>query len=266
MKLDGLTVNVRPLPPYKALDLGFAIARAWFLSLWGLWFKAFFSWVFVVVLAIFIFSAVRTSDIYAEVIVGILFLWLSKPVFELNLLIYLSQKLFDNKVRASDIDALEPLSFGQTFSLVASKFSTQRTLKMAVTHLEGQLGKAGAARLRVLTRGGGNALVAQLIMFWIIEFVLVVGGWLFLVDMLSFDVLGYEKANWIFEAQQLPTWFLLLCFLIYVLTVSVLAPFFVASGFALYVCRRSHLEGWDIELAFRHLAKRYKNSKIEDNR
>jgi hypothetical protein len=37
---------------------------------------------------------------------------------------------------------------------------------------------------------------------------------------------------------------------------TLMEPFFVGGGFALYLNRRVELEGWDIELAFRRLAKR----------
>jgi Domain of unknown function (DUF4129) len=40
------------------------------------------------------------------------------------------------------------------------------------------------------------------------------------------------------------------------LAVSLIEPFYVSAGFALYLHRRSELEGWDIELAFRRLAAR----------
>jgi hypothetical protein len=43
---------------------------------------------------------------------------------------------------------------------------------------------------------------------------------------------------------------------------SLVAPFYVAGGFALYLTRRSELEGWDIELGFRRLLQRESGSLI----
>ncbi len=40
------------------------------------------------------------------------------------------------------------------------------------------------------------------------------------------------------------------------LAVSVIEPMYVAAGFTLYLQRRTMLEGWDIELRFRHLTDR----------
>jgi len=39
--------------------------------------------------------------------------------------------------------------------------------------------------------------------------------------------------------------------------VLVLEPFYVAAGFALYLSRRTQLEGWDIEVALRRIAQRH---------
>jgi hypothetical protein len=38
--------------------------------------------------------------------------------------------------------------------------------------------------------------------------------------------------------------------LLMLLAMSVMAPFYVAAGFALYLGRRTRLEAWDLELAF----------------
>jgi hypothetical protein len=44
--------------------------------------------------------------------------------------------------------------------------------------------------------------------------------------------------------------------LAYVLAESLIEPFFVTAGFALYLSRRVMLEGWDVELGLRRLARR----------
>jgi hypothetical protein len=44
--------------------------------------------------------------------------------------------------------------------------------------------------------------------------------------------------------------------LAYLVALSLIEPLYVASGFTLYLNRRTELEGWDIEIAFRQLAAR----------
>ena len=45
--------------------------------------------------------------------------------------------------------------------------------------------------------------------------------------------------------------------IVYALVILALEPFYVAAGFALYLNRRTLLEGWDIELALRRIAERH---------
>lgn len=218
-------------------------------------------WFFCSLFILFLVRAVVLGDVYVELLVAGFVIWLCKPIFEYNLLLFLSQKLFDETLTTDDFNPIKALTVRQYLGLLLLKLSPRRTLVMAVTYLEGQTGQARKARLRVLTRGSNNALSLQFFVLVVIEFILVVGSWLFAVELFSFDVLGYDKANWIFEAKALPDWFLGWCFVAFILIESVLAVFFVASSFGLYVCRRSLLEGWDIELSFRELALRYQNSQ-----
>jgi len=48
------------------------------------------------------------------------------------------------------------------------------------------------------------------------------------------------------------------------ISLSIIEPFYVASGFSLYLNRRTHLEAWDIELKFRSLAKRVGSNKTSN--
>lgn len=41
---------------------------------------------------------------------------------------------------------------------------------------------------------------------------------------------------------------------------SLVEPFYVAAGFSLYLNRRTHLEGWDVEIAFRRLTDRIRRA------
>jgi hypothetical protein len=45
------------------------------------------------------------------------------------------------------------------------------------------------------------------------------------------------------------------------LAMSIIAPFYVAGGFSLYLTRRSVLEAWDLELAFRRMAPRFRPAR-----
>ena len=51
-------------------------------------------------------------------------------------------------------------------------------------------------------------------------------------------------------------WVDVLLSLLPILAVTLLEPFYVGGGFALYLNRRVELEGWDLEVAFRKAAAR----------
>jgi len=57
-------------------------------------------------------------------------------------------------------------------------------------------------------------------------------------------------------AGQVAAWKQWVSFAFYAIAVSVIEPFYVAAGFALYLNRRTQLEAWDIELELRRLAAR----------
>jgi hypothetical protein len=56
---------------------------------------------------------------------------------------------------------------------------------------------------------------------------------------------------------NLDTWWTWTEALLYLAAISLLEPFYVAGGFALYLNRRVLLEGWDVEVALRRLSQRH---------
>jgi hypothetical protein len=52
----------------------------------------------------------------------------------------------------------------------------------------------------------------------------------------------------------------------YVLSVFIVEPFYVASGFTLYLNRRVHLEGWDVERSLAPIALRLAKKVMESRR
>ena len=51
-------------------------------------------------------------------------------------------------------------------------------------------------------------------------------------------------------------WFWILFNILHAMAVGFIGPLYVAGGFTLYLNRRTILEGWDIEIAFRRMAPR----------
>lgn len=256
MQLDKLTVNIRPISADEAIDLGLNIARAWYWDLLGLWcYRARY---FLVMLGLLFAWFFYQGQVNVRTLIWVMvFFYFAKPYFEVAELLYLSRKLFDQSHRPSATKAIT-VSFWQAFKLtLTTRFRYQRTMIMAISLLENQKSKALAERLRLLSRGSANAMIRHGLAFALIEMLLFFGAVLLSLELLSASYLGESIFQWFDRFDVVPVWLAGLFVVVYIACVALLSPFFVASGFALYVCRRSLLEGWDIELSFRTLAKRY---------
>jgi hypothetical protein len=64
------------------------------------------------------------------------------------------------------------------------------------------------------------------------------------------------RAAWAMISEQPPAWALIALNLVDWLAVSFIEPFYVGAGFGLYLNRRTQLEAWDLEIAFRRMRKR----------
>ena len=76
-----------------------------------------------------------------------------------------------------------------------------------------------------------------------------------LVLLLVPDTAGLEPLEWLFGEQAAESdWMQPALVGLQHLCALLVAPFYVATGFCLYLNRRTQLEGWDIELGFRRMA------------
>lgn len=247
MQLDQMSANIRERTLWEGADLGFVMARHWFWPLWRLWWLTALP---VMGLAVLL--------LHEWPFAAALAVWWCKPAYEPLLLFWLSRRLFG-----------EELSWRETLgqwrrmvlprllaNLTLRRFSPNRSFYMPVSHLEGLQGSARNKRLEVLS--GGPA----------------VGTWLTVVGTHLEGVLEFSLLLLLFylipdEVQQESLWTLLsedgalvtwLTNAFWMVAMSIIAPFYVAAGFALYLTRRSQLEAWDLELAFRRIAPRFKSA------
>lgn len=257
MKLEHLTANIRPMSAYQAIELGLAVAREWYGELWQVQLKPLKVLMVLLVVAFGLRYLGGGQSWLFMWCMMLLISWL-KPCLELPMLAFLSQKLFDEQ---ADKTAGEPLLQNATglkrAFLSWHRFGSQRPMLMAIRLLEQQSGKSAQTRLRILGRGTGNATLALSLLFAVAEMVLFFGGLGVLLSVFSTPYQDAEIAEWLFNSDNFPLWLSVLICGWYVLVMSVLSPFFVSAGFCVYLCRRSLLEGWDIELIFRRMAERY---------
>ncbi|MEJ2529564.1 MAG: hypothetical protein P8Z39_05675 [Gammaproteobacteria bacterium] len=250
MQLDAISAKIRPRNHWEGVDLGFVMARQWFMPLWGLW------WVTaapVVLLSLCIYLVFDSTILFSLIV------WWLKPLYEPMLLYWLSRRLFGEELSMREVMGewrriLLPRLLG---NLTLFRFSANRSFFMPVSHLERLSGTARRDRVRVLreNQSAGSWLtivgvhIETILSFGILALVLFLLPSSMLPDSI-FDAMTSEQ-HWI-------QW---LDYLFWLVTMSLFAPFYVAGGFALYLTRRSQLEAWDLELAFRRMEPRFMHKR-----
>ena len=248
MDLDRLAVELRRRNGFESLDLGLAMLQAWRKPAMLAWCATF--WPFAVIVSTLLWE--HPAIAYAVV-------WWSKPFFDRVLLHVYGAALFGAPPRLRDtLRALPRLAMrtGLLPALTLRRLSMARSLFQPVAQLEGQRGASARTRRRVLgARGYGYAawltfFCANLVGVWGL------GALVLLLELMPVEsVQGFGLANLLFDE---PDWVALrhATNAFFFLADTLIEPYFVAAGFSLYLNRRSELEGWDIEVAFRRMARR----------
>lgn len=246
MRPDRLTVNLRPRSGYEAIDLGFALVRRHARELWRAW--------LLLVLPLMLALALAEQALSAHMRVNCLLLWWCKPLYDAVVLLVLSRAVFGERIAPRDVLA-EMRRLGSTLlaALTLRRLSLSRSFLLPAHLLEGLRGPARAPRIRLL-REDTTASARLLTM---------AGGWMEascifgVLALLTWLLPDLYRARWwnsFFEPAShagLLGWQLL-----YIATVTLVEPFYVAAGFALYLNRRTWLEAWDIEVALKRVASR----------
>lgn len=244
MDLEKLSANLRPRQQVEAMDLGVSMVRALFAPV-------VLPWLLVVVPV----SAVLFWLLPG--IWGLALVWWLLPFFDRLPLFVLSRGLFgDVPSVARTVREVPRLWFRfWLLPLTIGRLSPFRCFHLPVSELEQQRGKRYADRCRVLRIDQDRGVLALYAMCGVIVLALWGGALLGLIRLYTMFYHPSESPWFSFLASEdpyLPPW----VFGLGVACILIVEPFHVASGFALYLNRRLHLEGWDIELTFRRLAKR----------
>lgn len=261
MKLEGISAEIRPRNPWEAIDLGCVLTRCHYgdiLRAWG---------ITVVPLWAVILALMHHNPVGALWVI-----WWLKPVTERVPLFVLSRALFGERLSWKELLREWPRMIGRRAwsTLIWRRLSPVRTLVAPVVELEASRGQRLRGeeferRKQAITSGAGNAA------FWLQMMVLLVlhSSW---VGLLGF---GYLMV----PARHRPEWEVLWAewgqpgavaplvmwwagFALYLISLSLVTPFFVGGGFGLYVNSRTRLEGWDVELAFRRMGNRLRKTGV----
>lgn len=240
MKVKGLTIVLRPRPMAESADLGVALVQAHWRSIWRC---------YAPVLAITTLLVLPLVTIKPWLPLLLLF-WL-KPWLDRTLLFVMSRAVFG---QSTDLRALwqqcREVWLGQPLrTLLGLRLSPWRSYLQALVQLEGQKGKALRLRRRQILKGRSGAALGVQWAFANIEVVLYVGVFC-LVFWLAPKGSSQDIFNGLKQASAGLTW-AVGWVLLQAGTMLIVEPFFVASGFAMYLNRRVELEAWDIEQEFR---------------
>mgnify|MGYP001357032317 CR=1 FL=1 len=251
MQLDRIGLQLRRRSAWEALDLGHALLRAWAWPAYRVWLISFWGC-----------GLLLTALLWRWPGWAVFILWWLKPLFDRLLLFTYSRALFGNPVRLIDVWRELPHLLrhsGLVAGLLWRRLSTVRSLVLPVWQLEGQTGQAARARSRLLARRTGGHAV------WLTFVCANLVGILWIAAIMILEVLLPVGSEGIFQwsdwwENTLPPWKEMIANLLWMLAETLIEPFYVASGFSLYLNRRSELEGWDIELGFRRLADRIREA------
>ncbi|MCU7906051.1 MAG: DUF4129 domain-containing protein [Candidatus Thiodiazotropha sp. (ex Epidulcina cf. delphinae)] len=247
MDLDSLSINLRSRSAWEGIDLGFAMAREWFLPLWLLWLSS--------ALPVMLVLTLLPLPLW---LAGLLLWWL-KPVYEPPLLYWLSRRLFAERPTVKAVFrrwtkiVLPQLIAGLTWR----RLTPSRSFVMPVAVLEGLRGKPRGNRIGVLGRGmhASGWLSLTGVHF---EIVLELGLIGLVAVLIPEELLWADWQSYLFDPDPLSEW---LHHAGALAAMSLIAPFYVAGGFALYLNRRSQLEAWDLELGLRRMAQRHRRRR-----
>jgi hypothetical protein len=247
MRLEDITVAVRPRSGWDAIDLGLRMYQQW----WRPVTLAWLCFALPLMLGVYLF-------LHDHLFWCMLTIWWLKPIYGRFPLYVYSHALFGTLPRPRDsYKAMLKLYFPHLIkALTVYRFDPARSFNLPVWQLEKLKGRARRERTRILQRQTYNPAVNLALLGLLFEaavFMSLVGLVYMaiplsqqMVDVGPFDgSLPQGGVNALFVSFQ-------------ILTYSVMEPIYIAAGFSLYINRRTLLEGWDIEIAFRRMARRIK--------
>jgi hypothetical protein len=243
-----IAIALRRRTPWEAMDLGLAMLQRW-------WRPVYLPLFLVVAAAAG--CAWALGSLAGNIWVAFFAFWWLKPLYDRVVLHVLSRAVFGEVQRPRAVlrDAREWLGAGLLPYLLMRWWPDfSRSFNLPIRQLEGQRARAGRERRSVLSRRIGSYATWLTIACMHFEGVLALafGN----VTSLFLPAKAFEGQDFIaaFLSGSLFSYHHLLAWAIAVVIVE---PFYVAAGFALYLNRRTLLEGWDIEVALRKITQRH---------
>ena len=249
MRIEDLTVALRPRTAWEAVELGSALVRRHAAAVWTPWLLLSLPVLLLVNLLCWALGAVWLAPVL---------MWWLKPAFDRIPLYVLSRAVFGHAPGARQTLRAQ-WHWGRRCLpayLTWRRLGPVRSLYLPVDLLEGGTGEDARARRRALGAPVYGVGVMLTVVFFHFELALVLGSlvaaMLFVPNEFVQDVVA---RLWnVLETQ--PLWLQLCINAAAWLATTALEPFYVGAGFGLYLNRRTEIEAWDIEIVLRRLRAR----------
>ena len=250
MKLETLTVELRPRSPWEAMELGSALVRKHARAIWIPW--------LLVTGTVFVVLNLAAWAIGHIWLAGLLFWWL-RPAFDRIPMYVLSRAVFGSVPSVAETLRAQ-LTWGwrpMRGYLTWRRFSPLRAVMLPIDLLEGADPSRLGERRRVIGVGLGGYAVQLFVMC--ANFILAIELSLVLLTVIAVPnelLPEAARAAWAMITEAPPAWALIALNLVDWLAAGFIEPFYIGAGFGLYLNRRTQLEAWDLEIAFRRMRKR----------
>jgi hypothetical protein len=245
VQLERVAAELRPRSGWEAVDLGFRMVQVWWRPIYGAWLALALPLCALLVLAF-----------PGRLWLAGLALWWLLPLLERLPLWIASEALFGHVPGIGETLRRAPRLFARQWisALGFRRLSPVRSFTQPVVLLEGLEGSAQRERIRALRwRSGGTAALLGLVCFGI-EFVTLSLGLLGAALWLAPEIADVDL--FLLLGGAAPRAWYAFAYAAFAASLLLLGPFYAVAGFSLYIHRRIYLEGWDVELSFRSLARR----------
>jgi len=238
MQLDKLIIETRVRSGWSSIDLGFSLARRFWLR----------SVILYLMIAMPVFGLTILFDTSSNFWLSTFIFWWLKPFFELPILHMMSRELFSQPMGVKQVLKDFFLWFKPSFFwlLLWRRFSIYRGMSGPIMLLEQPKSSEYSKRASVLvSKFSSSAMWLNIVLYHMETFI-------FFAILAFIGLFFPEIISVIFSDAYLEPQSGIYIDVLFLISFTVVAPFFTAAGFMLYISRRIELEGWDIEIVFRN--------------